>query len=335
MFEKVNIIIPAIELDDELLNCLKEISKIDYSNFFVTIVLDRNVKSKLTIFKYKINKMVVGKMNMSKKRNLAAKKFKSKYIAFIDSDAYPNVNWLKNATKHLSDKKIHIVGGPNIPFKNQNYSEKISHYCKRSFFVTGHLNYRKYMSKKRICTDWLEACNLIMRRNFFLKFGGMNEKSYFQEDQEFFDRLRRKIKNFRVLFTPDVFVYHKERKISKFLLQRLSFGTALLEATKFSSGIKGLIPSIPIVSFFIFVAICLLEISLNIKIIFFSAILMLINLAILYEISKYIKSVKDIILTIIIINFSSLLHIIGGLIALIGLRKFFERRLYVLSRTNV
>jgi hypothetical protein len=62
---------------------------------------------------------------------------------------------------------------------------------------------------------------------------------------------------------------------------------------------------------------------------------MLINLAILYEISKYIKSVKDIILTIIIINFSSLLHIIGGLIALIGLRKFFERRLYVLSRTNV
>tara|TARA_B100001079_G_scaffold254697_1_gene249681 strand:- start:378 stop:566 length:189 start_codon:yes stop_codon:yes gene_type:complete len=62
---------------------------------------------------------------------------------------------------------------------------------------------------------------------------------------------------------------------------------------------------------------------------------MLINLAILYEISKYIKLAKDIILTIIIINFSSLLHIIGGLIALIGLRKFFERRLYVLSRTNV
>lgn len=333
--DKVNIIIPAIELNDELLKCLKKINKINYSNFFVTIILDRKVKRKLPKFKYKINKMVVGKINMSKKRNLAVKKFKTKYIAFIDSDAYPNVNWLKNATKHLSDKKIHIVGGPNIPFKNQNYSEKISHYCKRSFFVTGHLNYRKHMSQKRICADWLESCNLIMRRNFFLKFGGMNEKNYFQEDQEFFDRLRKKIKNFRVLFTPDVFVYHKERKISKFLLQRLSFGTALLEATKFSSGIKGLIPSIPIVSFFIFVSICLLEISLNIKIIFFSTILILINLAILYEISKYIKLAKDIILTTIIINFSSLLHIIGGLIALIGLRKFFERRLYILSRTNV
>ena len=135
--------------------------------------------------------MIVGKINMSKKRNLAAKKFKTKYIAFIDSDAYPNINWLKNAINHLSNEKIHVVGGPNIPFKNLNYSEKISHYCKRSFFVTGHLNYRKYMSPKKICSDWLEACNLIMKRDFFLKFGGMNEKNYFQEDQEFFDKLHQ------------------------------------------------------------------------------------------------------------------------------------------------
>ena len=119
--KKVNIIIPAIKLNDELLKSLKEINKLNYSNFFVTIVLDYGAKNKLPKFKYKINKMVVGKINMSKKRNLAANKFKTKYIAFIDSDAYPNVNWLKNATKHLSDEKIHIVGGPNIPFKNHNF----------------------------------------------------------------------------------------------------------------------------------------------------------------------------------------------------------------------
>ena len=334
MSGNVNIIIPSIRIGKELIKCLGEINKLNYKNFVVTIVLDQNNKKKLPKFKFKINKMIVGKINMSKKRNLAAKKFKTKYIAFIDSDAYPNINWLKNAINHLSNKKIHIVGGPNVPFKNQNYSEKISHYCKRSFFVTGHLNYRKYMSPEKICNDWLEACNLIMQRKFFLKFGGMNEKNYFQEDQEFFDRLRKKIKNFKVLFTPDVFIYHRERKISKFLLQRLTFGTALLEATKFNLGIKGLIPSIPIISFFIFIAICFIKISLNVKIIFFSTIVVLINLAIIYEVNKYIKSVKDIILTTIIINFSSLLHIIGGLITLIGFRKVFERRFYVLSRSN-
>ena len=278
--------------------------------------------------------MIVGKINMSKKRNLAAKKFKTKYIAFIDSDAYPNINWLKNATNHLSNKKIHIVGGPNVPFKNQNYSEKISHYCKRSFFVTGHLNYRKYMSPEKFCDDWLESCNLVMKRNFFLKHDGMNEKNYFQEDQEFFDRLRAKIKNFKVLFSPKVYVYHKERVISKFLLQRLAFGTALIEATKFNSGIKGLIPIIPIFSFFVFLAVCFATLPINFKIIFFITFFFLVNLAIYIEIKKYIKRMKDIILTTAIINIVNLLHIIGGLITIFGLKKVFERKIYMKSRAN-
>ena len=46
MAEKVNIVIPAIKIDDELLKCLKEINKINYSNFFVTIVLDQQGKKK-------------------------------------------------------------------------------------------------------------------------------------------------------------------------------------------------------------------------------------------------------------------------------------------------
>ena len=334
MSDKVNIIIPSIKINQELKKCLKGISKLNYKKFITTIVLDKNNKKKLPKFKFKINKLVVGKINMSKKRNLAAKIFKTKFIAFLDSDASPNSNWLKNAVGYLANKKIHIVGGPNIPFKNQNYSEKISHYCKRSFFVTGHLNYRKYMSPKKFCDDWLESCNLIMRRNFFLKYGGMNEKNYFQEDQEFFDRLRTKIKNFKVLFAPKVYVYHRERIISKFLLKRLAVGTALIEASKLNSGIKGLIPIIPILSFFIFLAVCFINMPINFKITFFITIFFLINLAIYIETKKYIKIMRDKILTILIINIASLLHIIGGLITILGLRKIFERKIFVESRSN-
>ena len=95
MKKRVNIIIPAITINLELLKCLKEINKIYYSNFFVTIVLNYDSKIKIPRFKYKINKLITGKVNMSKKRNDAVKKFKSKYIAFIDSDAYPKLYWLK------------------------------------------------------------------------------------------------------------------------------------------------------------------------------------------------------------------------------------------------
>ena len=197
MPESVNIIIPSVDISDELIKCLKEINKIIYKNFYVTIVLDKKGKKKLPKSKYKINKLVVGKINMSKKRNLAAKKFKSKYIAFIDSDAYPNKKWLLLATKYLKKKRGDIVGGPGIPFPKQKYLEKISYLSKRSFFVTGYLNFRKYKAKSRLC-DWLESCNLVMKRDFFLKYKGMDVNRYTGEDKEFFERVRKKKASLKV-----------------------------------------------------------------------------------------------------------------------------------------
>ena len=192
MSDKVNVVIPAVELNNELLKCLQEINKINYTNFFATIVLDYKSKQTLPKLKYKVKELIVGKINMSKKRNIAVKKFTSEYIAFIDSDAYPNKNWLKLAIRYLKNKNCHVVGGPGIPFPNQGAIEKICYYSKRSYFVTGYLNFRKYKAKKRYC-DWLEACNLIMVRKFFLKYGGMDNKRYTGEDSEFFQRMKKKM----------------------------------------------------------------------------------------------------------------------------------------------
>ena len=44
MSDKVNIIIPAIIINQELKKCLKGISKLNYKKFIATIVLDENNK---------------------------------------------------------------------------------------------------------------------------------------------------------------------------------------------------------------------------------------------------------------------------------------------------
>ena len=134
--KKINIIIPSVKISEELIVCLKGIDKLNYKNFIVSIVLDKKNKKKLPKTKFKTHIIVSGKINMSEKRNIAARKFNSKYIAFIDSDAYPDKNWLKNAVKYLSNKSIHAVGGPDVPFKKQTYSEKITYLCHGSFFVS-------------------------------------------------------------------------------------------------------------------------------------------------------------------------------------------------------
>ena len=126
MKESTNIIIPAIELNDELVKSLTEINKINFPNFFVSILLDKKPKIKLPKLKYTVKKIIVGKINMSKKRNIAAKKFRSEYIAFLDSDAYPNKNWLKNSIKYLKQKRGDVVGGPSLPFSIIFSSFKIS-----------------------------------------------------------------------------------------------------------------------------------------------------------------------------------------------------------------
>jgi len=103
--KKFNVVIPSLTLSTELLKCLIEFNKQKYKNFFVTIVLDYANKKKIPNLNYKLNILTVGKKTMSFKRNYAVKKFKSDLIAFIDSDAYADKNWLLHGNKILIKKK--------------------------------------------------------------------------------------------------------------------------------------------------------------------------------------------------------------------------------------
>ena len=333
MSERVNIIIPAIKIDDELLKCLKEINKINYKNFFVTVALDYLNKTKLPKLKYKIKKLIVGKINMSLKRNIAAKKFKSKYIAFIDSDAYPGKNWLKLAIKYLKEKKADVTGGPGLPFPNQSYGEKICYLSKRSYFVSGYLCFRKYKAKKRYC-DWLESCNIIMEKKFYLKNGGMDKKRYTGEDKEFFERVRSKNPNLKVFYSPDLYVYHRDRRFFGFLLQRSCFGMDFLNLTKYNTGLKGFQPILPILIFSTFLIILFSEITIFYKINILLPSILIINLAIFLEIKKYIKSLKTLFFTIITINLANIVFALGSFIGILGLRKLLVNKFYSYSRWN-
>ena len=266
-----------------------------------------------------------------KKRNIAAKKFKSEYIAFLDSDAYPNKRWLNLGIKYLMQKKGDVVGGPGLPFSKQSYEEKICYYSKRSFFVTGYLNFRKFKAKSRYC-DWLESCNLIMKRNFFLKYNGMDEKRYTGEDKEFFERVRRINSNLKVYYSPNLFIYHRERTLIGFLLQRMSFGMDFLNLIKTNSGIKGFQPILPNFIFLSFLLIMITDIDLVLKSQIISTLIATIFFVIVLNVKKYINSFKDLILTVITISLANISFAIGGILTIIGLKKILVNKIYTFSR---
>ena len=70
-------------------------------------------------------------------------------------------------------------------------------------------------------------------KKFFLKHEGMDSKRYTGEDKEFFDRVRKKNPGLKVFYSPDLFIYHKERNYMGLLLQRSCFGMDFLNLIKF------------------------------------------------------------------------------------------------------
>jgi hypothetical protein len=59
---------------------------------------------------------------------------------------------------------------------------------------------------------------------------------------------------------------------------------------------------------------------------------MIINFAIFLNIMSYIKSFKDLILTIITINFANISFALGGILTFLGLKKILVNKVYTYSR---
>ena len=111
------IIIPCVSFGD-VKNCIKNIRK-NYKKIKIIVSLN---KAGRKINRDKNLKIIISNnISIGKKRNIAVDVCKSKYIAFIDSDAYPGKNWIESSYKYLIKKNTGIVAGPHVDPPKQNY----------------------------------------------------------------------------------------------------------------------------------------------------------------------------------------------------------------------
>src|SRR3989344_8647399 len=105
----VSIIIPLYVTIDRFFADFKKFDYLDYDNFEVIVVSDKKVKlPKLS----KSSRLLLTHKNATgpaEKRDLAIKKAKGEICAFIDDDAYPDQEWLKNAVGEFKNSKISAV----------------------------------------------------------------------------------------------------------------------------------------------------------------------------------------------------------------------------------
>ncbi len=221
------IIIPAIDINEDLKKCIKECLLQEKVKITIYLVTNKKIKNKFKNLKVKY--LCCGDVNMSKKRNFAVKKSREKFIAFIDSDAYPIRRWIFNGINILNRKKnIGMVTGPDLPFKNQKGWSYYIGMASKSFLISGSKVYRKKIYKTMICTQ-ASSCNMIFKKEIYEKVKGMDENIYIGEDKDLCDKFNNLSS---ILYSPKVKIYHKIREFLPFLFQRFSYGTSVIDIIK-------------------------------------------------------------------------------------------------------
>lgn len=219
----ISIVIPSKIIDDNLENCLSKIRSF-YKDIKIYLVLD-NLNKK--IFDKNIEILISGKKSIGYKRNIAVNKINTRYVCFIDSDAYPNSHWLNNVEELFrTSKKIGAVGGPNLsPQTNEIEKILVSRIRKHSFVTLNKKIKDKNGSKGFI--EFLPSCNLIVKTDLYKKCGGMYDKLYSSEEIS----LNYKIKKlgYKIMFDPKIYVYHMDRDFKHYARQRFIYGSTGLE----------------------------------------------------------------------------------------------------------
>lgn len=184
--------------------CLDAISRQTYTNYEVIVLSDE----------------VTGKVRPAEKRNLGIKRAKGEIVAFIDDDAYPEADWLKNALARFEDASIGAVGGPGVTPPGDKALARLSGRVYENVFVSGNYRYRYLPIGSVMEVEDFPSCNLFVRKALLERIGGYRTDFWPGEDtllcKDLIDA------GVKIVYDPAVKVYHHRRALFAPHLRQLS-----------------------------------------------------------------------------------------------------------------
>ena len=163
------------------------------------------------------------------KRNIGADIAKGSVIAFTDDDTILREDWIRNGVKHLHKNEKYVgVGGPNYtPKQGLPFAKAVGRIFGSKFlfsfrYTVGHSEARDIAHNP--------TCNYIIKKEIVqeIKFHG---NLWPGEDVEFDIRLNKA--GYRILYAPDVVVWHHRRsRPAAFLKQMFNYGATRAMVTR-------------------------------------------------------------------------------------------------------
>ena len=204
-----SIVIPTREPSKNLSECLDHCIALDYASYEIIVLPDHEIS--LEDVQNNVRVIPTDSIPPSAKRDLAIPHAKGEILAFIDDDAYPRKDWLRNAATYFEDANVAAVGGPAVTPDHDNIRQKASGYVLASSLGSGINSYRYTPKKKREVDDY-PTCNLLVRKSVLKELGGFDTNYWPGEDTKLCFEIIKKLK-MKILYVPDVLVYHHRREL--------------------------------------------------------------------------------------------------------------------------
>ena len=257
----------------------------------------------------------------AEKRDIALKYAKGEIVAFIDDDAYPSRDWLKNAVENFKDENVAAVGGPAVTPSEDSLRQKASGKIFGSLLVSARYAYRYVIREKREVDDY-PSCNLLVRKSVMQEIGGFKTNFWPAEDTKLCLDITKKMGK-KIIYDPKVLVYHHRRpvflphlkQVANYALHRGYFVKRYPET---SLRLAYFVPSIFLVALVGGVILSLY--SSGFRIMYLAGILAYLLLAFGFSITKDLRLVPFVFLGILLTHLSYGFHFLKGLLA----KKLFE-----------
>ena len=313
------------KLDDYTLTCIKKCIQLNYDNYEIVLCPDEKIShpilknKKITAIKPTgiSDTFAKGKLTIPQKRNISLSicNPKTKYYAFVDDDAYPVKDWLKNAVETFEKRKnVGAVGGPNLTPREDPILQRVTGNAMQSKLCYGKGFIRHKVVEAHYVNE-LPTCNLIVEKEAMDKVGGFDDSQPTGEDAKLCTDILAIGK--KIYYSPDVKVYHHRRVLFKpFIKQFYLYGlfkARLFKKDKMSS-LHYLTPGVFVLGF---IGGAILSLFFPIVFLLFLVALSLYFLLLLFESVRESAEFEEVPLTMLamlIMQFSYGIGFLAGLI---------------------
>ena len=215
---RVSIIVASYNGGRTLDECLRSLMRLSYPDYEIIVIDDGSTDDTPQIVtRFNVRTIRTENRGLSAARNLGIESSIGEIVAFIDSDAYADPDWLFHLVTTLVDQGASGVGGPNLsPLEDGFVAACVD-------FAPGNPTHVLVDDER---AEHIPGCNMAFRKDALARIGGFDHTHRAAgDDVDVCWKLL--VRDEPIAFSPGAFVWHHRRPtVRAYLRQQRGYGYA-------------------------------------------------------------------------------------------------------------